>query len=101
LPRSPNGELTFTEESGARRPAEGAAARADFDAGFRTSLGAAFGAGLDAAFGAAFRAGDDLTCGRSKTSDDPASAAKDGWGAGAATASAGTSRAAEIPVGAA
>src|SRR5687768_6552384 len=104
LPRSPNGELTFTEASGARRPGEGAAARADFDAGFRDSLGAAFGAcfrGLGAAFGAAFRAGEDLTWGRSKTSDDPASAARDGCVTGAATASAGTSPTAEIPVGSA
>src|SRR5687767_11463997 len=105
LPRSPNGELTFTEASGARRPAEGAETRADFGAAFRAGLDAAFGAafraGLDAAFGAAFGAGEDSTWGRSKTSDDPASAARDGWAAGAAAASARTSRAVEIPVGAA
>jgi hypothetical protein len=103
----------MVEASGARRPAEGAEARAGFGAGFRTGLGAAFSAGFragfdaafragfDAAFRAAFGAGEDLTWGRSKTSDDPASASREGVAAGAATALAGTSRAAEIPVGAA
>jgi hypothetical protein len=121
LTRCPNGEVTIVEASGARRPAEGAEARAGFGAGFRTGLGAAFSAGFRAGFDAAFRAGfdaafraafgadfaaafaagEDLTWGWSKTSDDPASASREGCAAGAATALAGTSPMAKIPVGAA